>query len=115
MSVPTWNYMAIHVYGKGKIITEQYKSFAILEAMINNFEKEYKNQWDKLPFSYKTKMLNGIVVFQIVVTNIQAQKKLSQNKKETERQKIISTLENSPNGSEKTIAEMMKQIKAPLF
>jgi transcriptional regulator len=109
MNVPTWNYIAIHVYGKGKIITEQNKSFAVLDTMINSFEKEYKTQWDKLPIDYKTKMLNGIVTFQIIVTDIQAKKKLSQNKKETERQKIISAFEKSNDDNEKTIAEFMKQ------
>jgi transcriptional regulator len=109
INVPTWNYIAIHVYGKGKIITEQDKSFAVLDTMINNFEKEYKTQWNKLPINYKTKMLAGIITFQIVVTDIQAKKKLSQNKKETERQKIISAFEKSYDGNEKTIAELMKR------
>lgn len=109
MNVPTWNYLAIHVYGKGKVITEQDKSFAVLDSMINNFEKEYKTQWDKLPVDYKTKMLNGIVTFEILVTDIQAKKKLSQNKKATERQRIISTFEKNNNDNEKAIAEFMKQ------
>ena len=109
MNVPTWNYVAIHIYGKGKIITEQDKSFTVLDTMINNFEKEFNTQWNKLPIDYKIKMLNGIVTFQINVTDIQAKKKLSQNKKETERQKIISALEKSNDDNEKTIAELMKQ------
>jgi transcriptional regulator len=63
MSVPTWNYIAVHVYGKGRIITEQEESVAVLETMIDHFEKAYKTQWDKLPLDFKTKMLNGIVAF----------------------------------------------------
>lgn len=109
INVPTWNYMAVHVYGRGEIITDQDKSFFVLDTMINNFEKEYKTQWDKLPLDYKVKMLNGIVTFQIIVKDIQAKKKLSQNKKETERQKIISAFEKSKNNNENKIAELMKQ------
>jgi len=109
MNVPTWNYIAIHIYGKGKIIIEQDKSLSVLDTMINNFEKEYKTQWNKLPIDYKTKMLNGIVTFQINVTDIQAKKKLSQNKKETERQKIILAFEKSNDDNEKAMAELMKQ------
>jgi transcriptional regulator len=108
MNVPTWNYIAIHVYGKGSIIAEQERSFAVLDTMIDTFEKEYKTQWDQLPFEYKTKMLNGIVSFQINVTDIQAKKKLSQNKKVTERERIISAFENSNDSNEKAIAEFMK-------
>jgi transcriptional regulator len=109
MSVPTWNYIAVHVYGKGRIITEQEESVAVLETMIDHFEKAYKTQWDKLPLDFKTKMLNGIVAFQITVRDIQAKKKLSQNKKENERKKIISALDESNDQNEKTIAAFMKQ------
>jgi transcriptional regulator len=109
MNVPTWNYVAIHVYGKGRLITEKEQSFAVLDKMIDNFEKEYKTQWDKLTIEYKTKMLQGIVSFQIDVTDIQAKKKLSQNKKEAERQRIISAFESSNDNNEKSIALFMKQ------
>jgi transcriptional regulator len=108
MNVPTWNYIAVHVYGKGKLITEVEQSFAVLDSMVANFEREYKTQWDKLPMEFKTKMLNGIVSFQIDVTDIQAKKKLSQNKKAAERQRIISAFENSNDNNEKTIAGFMK-------
>lgn len=108
-NVPTWNYLAVHLYGKGAIITDPEASFAVLDQMINQFEKNYKMQWDKLPMDYKTKMLNGIVPFQIAVTDIQAKKKISQNKKPNERRKIISELEKSNDFNEREIAEIMKQ------
>lgn len=108
MNVPTWNYIAVHVYGKGKIITEQDQSISVLENMITNFDSDYKSQWDRLPVDYKIKMLNGIVAFQIIITDIQAKKKLSQNKNESDRLKIISSFENSNYNNEKTIAKFMK-------
>ncbi len=104
INVPTWNYMAVHAYGKG-----QEQSFAVLEKMIASFEKGFKDQWDKLPRDYKTNMLKGIVPFQITVTDIQAKKKLSQDKKETERLRIISEFEKSTDGNENAIARFMKQ------
>ncbi len=108
MNVPTWNYVAVHAYGKGKIITGKEEAYATLDAMIDVFEKAYKLQWDTLAADYKAKMLNGIIPFQIMVDDIQAKKKLSQNKKETERQRIISALEKSNDTNEKTIAELMR-------
>lgn len=108
INVPTWNYIAVHVYGKGEIISEQNQSISVLESMITNFDLAYKSQWDKLPFDYKINMIDGIVAFQIIITDIQAKKKLSQNKKETERLKIISSFEKSDQNNEKTIAKFMK-------
>lgn len=108
-NVPTWNYIAVHAYGKGTLITDQQASFQVLETMINQFEPEYKPQWDTLPMDYKERMLKGIVAFEITVTDLQAKHKLSQNKKETERQNIISAFEKSSNGNENAIAGFMSK------
>lgn len=109
VNVPTWNYIAVHVYGRGEVITDAAETREVLESAILNFEPEYKAQWDKLPEDYKSKMQNGIVAFKIHVTDIQAKKKLSQNKKENERQRIISTLSKSSNTTEQSLAGFMKK------
>lgn len=109
MSVPTWNYISVHAYGKGQVIEDDEKSFFLLEQMIDTYEADYKKQWVNLPTDYKLKMLNGIVMFQISVTDLQAKRKLSQNKNETERQRIIQSFSNSNNDNEKQIGFFMKQ------
>lgn len=107
-NVPTWNYISVHAYGRGKIITEQFGIFAVLEKMIDGFEAVYKNQWNELSMDYRTKMSNGIVAFEIHVNKIESKEKLSQNKKENERNNIISSLSKSQNTNEKIIAEYMQ-------
>ena len=54
-------------------------------------------------------MSNGIVAFEIMVTDLQAKKKLSQNRTETEKQKIIDTLSKSNDTNQQLIAEYMKK------
>ena len=49
--------------------------------MIAFYEKEYQEQWANFPNDLKSEMINGLVAFEILVTGIQAKKKLSQNKK----------------------------------
>lgn len=109
ISVPTWNYVAVHAYGEGKVITGQEEGFKALEAMIDNYEAGYRQQWNTLPVDYKQKMLNGIVPFEITVTELQATNKLSQNKTEAERERIINTLSASEQSAERQIAEYMQQ------
>jgi transcriptional regulator len=53
-------------------------------------------------------MSKGIVAFEIVVTDLQAKKKLSQNKKVSEQNKIIETLSKSSNCNEQLIADYMQ-------
>lgn len=109
IEVPTWNYISIHAYGQGKLVTEAEQVFEVLEATIENYETSYRQEWDSFPEDYKVKMANGIVAFEVMVTDLQAKKKLSQNKSEKEQHKIIETLSKSDNTNEKLIAEFMKK------
>jgi transcriptional regulator len=109
LNVPTWNYISIHAYGKAKIITAEQEVFEVLENTINKYEASYKQQWDRLPKDYKLRMSKGIVPFEIVVEDLQAKKKLSQNKTENERSKIIDSLAESKETNEQLIAGYMKK------
>lgn len=109
LEVPTWNYIAIHTYGKGKLISEIDKTFEILEATIDNYEASFKQKWNSFPDEYKLKMVKGIVAFEVRITNIQAKKKLSQNKTDSEKEKIIKTLSKSTNTNEVMIANYMRK------
>ncbi len=83
LNVPTWNYISIHAYGQGKLITDVKNTFEVLEATVDNYETSYREKWDSFPDEYKLKMSKGIVAFEIIVTDLQAKKKLSQNRTET--------------------------------
>ena len=111
LNVPTWNYVSVHVYGHGKVVDDHEKVFAVLEKTIVNFESDYLPQWKKLPLDYKQHMANGIVAFEIQVTDIQGKKKLSQNRSEAEQQRIVSSFSNSPDQNERIIADFMNQNK----
>jgi transcriptional regulator len=109
LNVPTWNYFSVHVYGKGQLITDTEQVFGVLETTIKNYEIEYQQQWEHLPDDYKSKMVKGIVAFEIIVTDVQAKKKLSQNRSEAEQRRIVETLSISSNTYEQDIATYMKQ------
>lgn len=85
-SVPTWDYVALHAYGTFRI--EADKKMAIMERTIRYFEEEYMTQWTSLPMAYKEKMMEHIVAFSIRVSRIEGQKKLSQNKKPEEIERM---------------------------
>ncbi|RZL17330.1 MAG: FMN-binding negative transcriptional regulator [Pedobacter sp.] len=106
INVPTWNYISVHTYGKGKILAGQKAVFDVLEETIQNYESGYKQQWDHLPNDYKLKLSKGIIAFEIEVSEIQAKKKLSQNKTTIEQKNIIETLSKG-DSNEQHIAEYM--------
>lgn len=110
-NVPTWNYLSVHAYGKATLIDDKTQVAQLLEKMIGFYEAAYREQWDKLPDDYKHKMMNGITAFEIVVTDLQGKKKLSQNRTEVERKNIITSLSSSADKNEQEIAAYMSALK----
>jgi transcriptional regulator len=109
MNVPTWNYAAVHAYGIARIVEPEQEKLAVLEQMIDLYEPAYRQQWQHLPDDYKLGMLNGIVAFEITVTDLQAKNKLSQNKTEAERRRIVNALLESDVEHERVTGLLMKQ------
>jgi transcriptional regulator len=112
-NVPTWNYIAVHAYGKAKLLESVEEKADLLKHTINTFEVDYFKQWQGLPEDYKLKMMNGITAFEIEVTDLQAKKKLSQNRSDKEIENIIQSLEKSDDTNASEIAEYMKDLKNP--
>ena len=109
LNVPTWNYVAVHAYGRATLITEEAQVFELLEKQMQAFEKEYLMQWAALPQEYKNAMAKGIVAFRLDVTQLEGKEKLSQNKKVTERERIMHHLMESPDDAARQIGERMQQ------
>lgn len=109
-SVPTWDYIAVHAYGKAKIVKDEEAVVNLLEQMIQFYDENYMAQWNGISDKFKKGMVKGIVAFEMEVTDLQGQKKLSQNKNEAERQKIIEHLDRSDNSAEKEIASYIRNL-----
>ncbi|MBL7783819.1 MAG: FMN-binding negative transcriptional regulator [Saprospiraceae bacterium] len=111
LSVPTWNYIAVHAYGHIRLLTEEQAVRDLLEKQIQTFEKEYFTQWSNLPETYKSAMQKGIVAFRMDVTELIGKEKLSQNKTVQERERIGKhLLENMDSTARETGAQMLKTL-----
>lgn len=105
--VPTWNYIAVHVYGTLEIQSEE-ELLDSLHKLVDKYEKNSKEPISINDMSTKTmRQIKGVVGFQIKVEDIQATYKLSQGR-EHDHPKIISELEQN-DASSKAVAEVMKK------
>jgi transcriptional regulator len=108
-NVPTWNYIAVHIYGTIKII-EGEAVIESLKKLVNKYEQNSKNPVRVEDFSKKTMMqTRGIVAFEIEITEIQAKRKLSQNRDEKNYLNIISELEKTNDNQAIAVANEMKK------
>jgi len=104
--VPTWNYIAVHIYGKLKII-EGDLLMEHLKKLVDKYESDSKDPIKIENLSKNTmKQVRGVVGFQIEIKEIQAAYKLSQGR-EHDHSKIISELKGTNNPHSKQIAKEM--------
>ena len=109
-NVPTWNYLAVHAYGNCTILDREEQKAALLTETIKYYEADYLKQYESLSDDYKQRMMKGIVAFEMVVDDLQAKKKLSQNRTELERANVIEHLGKSEDQNEREIASYMKEL-----
>jgi transcriptional regulator len=109
VNVPTWNYQAVHVYGRVRIIDDPAESYRLLKNLIDRHEIESHYNLETLPQDFVQKEMRGIVAFQIDATQIEANYKLSQNRNDEDYHKIVSTLEAREDELSHGVAQAMKR------
>jgi transcriptional regulator len=107
INVPTWNYIAVHVYGTIKIIEGEALQ-AALSRLVNNYEQHLPRPVNigEIPEKQLHAEMRGIVGFQILIEDIQAAYKLSQNRDEQSYHQVIEKLAEGDETSRAVAAEM---------
>ena len=80
--VPTWNYLAVHCVVTAQIIDEPAAKDALLKKLIGDHEPLYAQQWRDLGPEYQSKMLAGIVAFELTVGKMECKLKVNQHRPE---------------------------------
>ena len=95
--VPTWNYIAVHVRGRPKVMDGAADVRRVLDDLSARNEERIagKKPWtaDKLPAEVYARMTKGIVAFEMPIERIEGKWKLSQNRAEADRQGVVAALE----------------------
>lgn len=110
-NVPTWNYVAVHAYGKVETFKTAEENLLFLAKMVEAFDPHYfETDWQEISEEYKINLARGVVAFEIEVTDLQGKKKLNQNKPGASAQNVIAAFEKSDRENEKLIANYMKEV-----
>jgi transcriptional regulator len=109
VNVPTWNYQSVHLYGKPRILTDDDEVYEILKRLIDRYESNSHYQLESLPKDFVEKEIKGIVAFQIEVKRIEANYKLSQNRKDEDYANIIVKLDQRSDDLSHGVAEAMRE------
>jgi transcriptional regulator len=115
LTVPTWNYISVHIYGTVKLI-EGEALRAALARLTHNYEHPLPQPvtLEEIPEKSLNDDLRGIIGFEIAIEDIQAAYKLSQNRDEESYHSIIDHLQQGDE-TEKAVASAMQAKSTTLF
>lgn len=107
-AVPTWNYIAVHVYGAPRILTDEATVRALLDPLVDEYEA---GAWclDGQDADYIERMMRGIVAFEMPVTRIEGKFKLSQNRPAEDRRRVADELAGSADVVAAAVARFMQR------
>jgi transcriptional regulator len=108
-NVPTWNYIAVHVYGAARVIEDKDGKLEQLASLIGNYEAAFQSQWDSLSDKYRDGMLGGIVALDIAIERIEGKAKLSQNRSPEDQARVADWLANHASAAPRATGEAMKR------
>ena len=106
--VPTWDYIAVHVYGCLHFLNEA-ELMDSLVRLVDKYEGESETPVQLKNMSKKTmRQIKGIVGFKIAITEIQAAYKLSQTRPQ-DHPKIVLELNKKADEGSREIARIIGQ------
>ena len=107
--VPTWNYSAVHVYGKVSLLNDT-QTLEAVEEVVNKYELDLLVKRDIVTDEFRDKLLSGIVGFKIKISDIECKLKLGQQRKPEDQSGVYNALLNSSDLDAQSLAQHMKKL-----
>ena len=107
--VSTWNYIAVQIRGTLKKLDSE-GLLKSVKSLMDKYEAPKENPIDINKLSDKTmRQINGIVGFEIAITEIHAAKKLSQNRDDKNYKAVVNRLREKGDSGENAVADEMEK------
>ena len=108
-NVPTWNYTAVHAYGRPKILDRD-GLILLLKDLVHQNERNFEQPWDFDPQApWIDKMLPQIAAFEIPIERLEGKFKLNQNRALADRRRVVEVLSASNDPEQRHMAELIRQ------
>jgi transcriptional regulator len=109
-TVPTWNYTAVHVYGRVEVVEDPTELVEFVGRLTASAESTMPEPWTFDPADpFVRRLAEGIVGLRIEITQIEGKFKLNQNHPAERRARVIAALEAAGGENNVGVAEMMRE------
>ncbi|MCB1043928.1 MAG: FMN-binding negative transcriptional regulator [Acidobacteria bacterium] len=95
--VPTWNYAAVHMRAKLRVVDDQAWLRELLQRTVSRFESSLTPSWylEGISEGYFSRLLKAICGLELEVIDVQAKWKMSQNRTQQDLSGIFGGLEST--------------------
>lgn len=109
--VPTWNYMAVHAYGKAQVFNDAERLLKVVSALTERHESGRAQPWavSDAPADYIDGMLKAIVGFALPIERVIGKRKLSQNRSAADVAGVREGLAASTDVRDQALARFIPQ------
>lgn len=106
--VPTWNYVAVHVYGTLQLIESEQAVHRVLRDYVAYYERSLPEPWQAADSDpYIAKLARAVTAFEVPIDRLEGKWKLGQNHSGERRQKVIDVLSRRGDENSQAIAALM--------
>lgn len=109
--VPTWNYVAVHVYGELRFTEDPAYLRRHLEELTARHETGREVPWtlDDAPTGYIDQLQRAIVGVELAITRIEGKWKMSQNRPAADVEGVIAGLGRSSHPTDQAVADLVAE------
>ncbi len=114
-NVPTWNFVVVHAGGVARpLASDDPRTRWILDRTVAKYEARLEKPWrlDDAPDAYVECLLGHVVAFELEVSTLRGQFKLSQNHPGPNRLGVIRGLEQRPDDGSREVARLMAELES---
>lgn len=109
-AVPTWNYAAVHAWGKLSVITDPAAVAAVLERTVAEYESALSSPWkNTMPAEVTDKLIRSVVAFHMRIERLEGKFKLGQNRAIVDQVGAIEALEASGEPESVSLAQFSRK------
>ena len=106
----TWNYVAIHAYGRVEFFEDQDRLLDLVSRLTNLYEQPRQEPWavTDAPAPFIKAQLKGIAGLRLPISRLEGKMKMSQNRSQPDREGVVTGLSSSEQEEDRVVAHMVR-------
>lgn len=108
--VPTWNYMAVHVWGHPRAIEDRDEVLALLGRVVDQYESDMPSPWslDSQQDDFLEMRMELMTAFEVPVERIETKARLGRKQEEEMNDELAEWLSVQPDSMRRELARLLR-------